>query len=119
MDGVYARWLVNIWAMFIAATTTLALFMIYETIYGARVAKIGRDFKEVIQWARDRYWFYYVIDGDEFHPSLNLNMKKLMTATGAKYKKVYNKEMDRIVRDRARAHKLDAVYNGYDKGMVL
>jgi hypothetical protein len=118
MNEVYAVWLCRIWAMFIGATITLTLAMTIEYIYGARMVKVWRDFKEVIQWARDRYWFYYVIDGDEFHPSLNLNMKKIM-ATGRNWEKIYNKEKDRIYRDRARAHKLDAIYNGYDRGMVL
>ena len=119
MNEVYAQWLFSIWAMFIGAILTLTLFGVFDTIYGARIGKVWRDFKEVIQWARDRYWFYYVIDGDEFHPSLNLNMKKIMYASRYRYRDIIDKEWDRVRVVRARAHKLDAIYNGYDKGMVL
>lgn len=70
--------------------------------------KLIGDFKELIQFLKDRYWFYYVIEGDEFHPKLNLNFTIIMDgSTRAK-----EKEYRRIFRDRERAHRLDIVFNG-------
>jgi hypothetical protein len=114
MIAVYTLWLSRIWFIFILVLVVLTLFIVFETIYGARIAKVWRDFKEVIQWARDRYWFYYVIEGDEFHHSLNIDLKKCSMSWEA-----YYKEIARINKGRARAHKLDAIYNGYSRGMVL
>ena len=71
-----------------------------------KLSKLINDFKEVIQYYKDKYWFYYVIDGDEFHSSLSLNLEKCM-----KSDKHYMKELQRISRDRARAHRLDVIFN--------
>lgn len=62
-----------------------------------KLSKLIIDFKEVINYCKDKYWFYYVIDGDEFHPKLNLNMKILLNSGSVK---AINKEYDRIARDR-------------------
>ena len=110
----FVIWVTTVIQLAIVIILVTIILMVLDTICGARIRKVWRDFLEVIQWARDRYWFYYVIDGDEFHPSLNLDLKKCMK--GMKYHK---KEQERIIRDRRRAHKLDAIYNGYSKGMVL
>ena len=75
-----------------------------------KLSKLINDFKEVIQYCRDKYWFYYVIDGNEFHPSLNINMKNVMFADN--YKKAMDKEVARITPIRERAHRLDMLFNG-------
>ena len=72
-----------------------------------KLSKLITDFKELIQFLRDRYWFYYIINGDEFHPKLNLNFAIVMDGST----KAKDKEYDRVARDRARAHRLDMVFN--------
>ena len=74
-----------------------------------KLSKLITDFKELIQFLRDRYWFYYVIDGNEFHPKLTLDMKILLDSGSVS---AINKEYNRIARDRARAHRLDMIFNG-------
>ena len=73
-----------------------------------KLSKLINDFKEVIQYCKDKYWFYYVLDGSEFHPKLNLDFAIVMDGST----KAKDKEYARVARDRERAHRLDIIFNG-------
>ncbi len=52
----------------------------------------------------DYLWFVFILKGNEFHPSLELNMRK------SREPKSWNKECERVTKDRERAHRLDQHY---------
>jgi len=58
--------------------------------------------KEKWQTFMDWCWWTFVIRRNEFHPRLNLDMKKVMNEN-----EDFSKELTRISKLRERAHKLD------------
>lgn len=68
------------------------------------------EFKKMLNYLwtyfKDWCWFYVYIQGDEFHPKLNLNMEKCM-----KSPEEHKKEIKRISKERDRAHELDIKFN--------
>ena len=59
---------------------------------------------------KDFIWWYFIIKCNEFHPSLDLNMKKLMKTKSKNFGEVRDKENRRVANARYRAHRLDGLY---------
>ena len=55
---------------------------------------------------KDFVWWYFVVKCNEFHPSLNLNLRECMRSR--EYK---DKESRRVANARYRAHRLDLLYS--------
>lgn len=54
---------------------------------------------------KDWMWFHVCIEGNEFHDRLNIDHKKVLRG-----KTTLDREIDRVARERERAHQLDMKY---------
>ena len=59
----------------------------------------------MLKAVKDWVWFWFVIKGDKFHPSLYIDMRAICSG-----QRGWEEELDRVERLRERANRLDLKY---------